>query len=209
MIKKIFKFYALNMRLLYRPIDGFHRMKFEKEGTLRMAFLNFLLVCVSYAFFNQFTSILVNQDHPHWSNSLWDTITIFAVLVLFCISNWAVTSLTDGEGKFKEIFMTVCYAMTPLVLILIPATLFSNVITMQETGFFNLLVGIGIGWFVLLVFIGLIVIHNYGVFKAVATVIFTFVALMIILFLITLFFSLIQQLYVFINSIYREVTFRM
>jgi hypothetical protein len=105
--------------------------------------------------------------------------------------------------------MAVCYAMTPLILILIPATLFSNVITMQETGFYNLLVGFAVAWFVMLVFIGLIVVHNYTVFKAVVTAVLTFASLLIILFLITLFFSLIQQLYIFINSIYKEVSFRM
>ena len=208
-MKKIFGFYSLPLKILFRPINGFYEMKYEKKGTLKIALLNFILLCISYAFFNQYTSILVNANHPHWINSLSDFANLVIVLVLFCASNWAVTSLTDGEGKFKEIIMAVCYAMTPLVLILIPATLFSNIITIQEVGFFSLLVGFAVAWFIMLVFVGLIIVHNYTVAKALVTAVFTFVALLIILFLITLFFSLIQQVFVFIHSIYREITFRM
>jgi len=209
MMKKVFGFYALPLRILFRPINGFYEMKFEYKGSLKIALLNYVLLCISFAFYNQYSSILVNPSHPQWHNSLMDFAGLTVVLVLFCASNWAVTSLTDGEGKFKEIIMMVCYAMTPLVLILIPATLFSNVITIQETGFFHLLVGFGVFWFVVLLFLGLIVVHNYTVIKAIATAVLTFIALLIILFLVTLFFSLIQQLFVFIHSIYREVSFRM
>jgi len=208
-MKKIFGFYSLPIRILFRPINGFYEMKFENKGTLRVAFLNFALLCISFAFFNQHTSILVNARHPNNINSLADIASLFVVLILFCASNWAVTSLTDGEGKFKEILMAVCYAMTPLVLILIPATLFSNVITVQEIGFFSLLVGFAVTWFIALVFVGLIVVHNYTVAKALVTAVLTFIALLVILFLVSLFFTLIMQVYVFINSIYREVTFRM
>ena len=208
MMAKIFGFYSLPLRILFRPINGFYEMKFEQKGSMKVAIFNYLLLSISFALFNQYTSILVNPAHPQQRNSLIDFGGLTIVLVLFCASNWAVTSLTDGEGKFKDIVMMACYAMTPLVLILLPATLFSNVITMQETGFFHLLMGFGVFWFVLLIFVGLIVVHNYTVSKAIVTAIFTFIALLIILFLFTLFFSLIQQVFVFVHSIYRELTFR-
>jgi len=205
----VFGDWKLPFKILFRPINGFYEMKFEKKGTLKIAFLILVFMCISFAFFNQYTSIIVDRTHPQAVNALLDVGGLLLVLVLFCVANWAVTSLTDGEGKLLEIFMTICYAMTPLVLILIPATLFSNIITLQEAGFFHLLIGFAVFWFVMLVFIGLIVIHNYTVLKAIVTAICTFFSLLIILFLITLFFSLIQQLMVFINSIYRELSFRM
>ena len=206
---KIFKFYSLPLRILFRPINGFYEMKFEKKGTLWIALFNYLLLCISFAFYNQYTSILVNAGHPHNVSSISDFTNMTVALVLFCMSNWAVTSLTDGEGRFKEIFMAICYAMTPLILILIPATIFSNFITMQESGFFTLLVGFGIVWFVMLVLVGLIIVHNYTVLKAMVTVVLTFVALLVILFLITLLFALAQQIIVFVTSVYTEIMFRM
>ena len=208
MIRRIFGFYSLPLRILTSPIKGFYEMKFENQGTMRLALFNYLVLCISLAFMTQYTSILAVPRHPLAMHSVWQFVQTTIVLVLFCASNWAVTSLTDGEGKLKEIFMTVCYAMTPIILLTIPATIFSNMLSIQEMAFFNLLISLSVFWFVMLVFVGLIVIHNYTVTKAITTAIFTFVALLIIVFLITLMFTLIELLYVFIWSINRELTFR-
>jgi len=208
MIKRIFGFYSLPLMMLVRPINGFYEMKFEKRGKLRIAALNFLLACISFAFMNQYTSVIISERHPLALNTISDFQYILIAVILFSVSNWAITSLTDGEGKLKEIIMTICYAMTPLVLLVIPATIFSNMLTAQEAAFFHLLIGFAVFWFVMLLFIGMIVIHNYTVSKALVMVVLTFVALLVILFLITLFLTLVQQLYVFVNSVYQELSFR-
>ena len=197
------------MYILIHPFDGFYSMKFEKEGTMRLAIINFFMVCLSYSFMNQYTGILVAQRHPNSVNSMFDFFMLTTALILFGISNWAVTSLTDGEGKFYEIIMACCYALTPVVLTFIPVTVLSNFLSINETGFFTMIVTAAIVYSILLAYIGLVVVHNYTAIKAVKTVILTFIALLIILFLFTLLFSLLQQLAVFIESLYIEITFRM
>jgi hypothetical protein len=196
------------MRIMVSPFAGFYAMKFEGRGTLKLALFNFLLVCLSYAFSNQYSSVLVNDTHPLAVNSLTDIIFIVATLILFCVANWSVTSLTDGEGRFKDILMAVCYAMTPLVLTIIPATIISNFLAADETGLFYLLMSVGVFYFILLVFAGLITVHNYGAIKALLTVLLTFVAILVIVFLLTLLFTLWQQLYGFVYSVYLEISFR-
>jgi hypothetical protein len=116
--------------------------------------------------------------------------------------------LTDGEGRFKDIIMVVCYAMTPIVLTFIPAALFSNILTAEEGAFYFMIINLAIAWFAILVFAGLVTVHNYTATKAVATVLLTFVSLLIIVFLITLLFTLLQQLYIFLYSLYTEISFR-
>lgn len=207
-LKKIFKFYALPMYILTHPFDGFYAMKYQKEGMLKIAFLNLVLVLLSYSINDQYASLLVNPQNPLTLNSLMNWVMIVGALILFCVSNWSVTSLTDGEGRMKDIFMAVCYAMTPLVLTIVPATILSNFLSAEETGFYFMVMSVGAVYFVFLVFVGLVVVHNYTAFKAVSTIFFTFVALIIIVFLITLLLSLWQQLWVFAYSIYTELMFR-
>ncbi|MCL1995134.1 MAG: YIP1 family protein, partial [Defluviitaleaceae bacterium] len=67
---------------------------------------------------------------------------------------------------------------------------------------------VGTAYFVFLVFAGLVTVHNYTASKAVSTVFLTFVALLVIVFLITLLFTLWQQLVVFAYSVYTEIMFR-
>jgi hypothetical protein len=190
------------------PFNGFYAMKYQKEGTLKVAFLNLLLLLLSYAINNQYASIVVNPQNPLTLNSL-NQITMFVgALILFCVSNWSVTSLTDGEGRLKDIFMSVCYSMTPLVLTIVPATILSRFLSMDEAGFYYMVLTVGMVYFVFLVYSGLVVVHNYSASKALLTIFLTFVALLIIVFLITLLLTLWQQLWVFANSIYTELMFR-
>jgi hypothetical protein len=208
MIKKIFGFYSLPLTIMVKPFAGFYAMKFEGKGTLKLAIFNFLVLCISYAVSDQYSSILVNDSHPLQRNSLNGMIMLTMLLILFCVANWSVTALTDGEGKFKEILMAICYAMTPLVLTIIPATVISNILAMEETGLYFLLMSAGMVYFVFLAFIGLVTVHNYGAVKSVLTLLLTFVAILIIVFLLTLLFTLWQQLYGFIYSVYTELVFR-
>ena len=207
-MKKIFKFYALPLYILVHPFDGFYEMKHQQKGTLKLALFNFLMVCVSVSFLNQYTSLRIVTRHPHTLSSLQDFIMLTVALLLFCVANWAVTTLTDGEGKFKEILMACCYAMTPIVLTFIPLAGISNAMAEQESGFFFMILYFAIAYAVLLGFIGLVSIHNYTPSKAIITIFLTFIAVLIIVFLFALLLTLWQQLVVFVNSIYIELMFR-
>ncbi|MCL2457115.1 MAG: YIP1 family protein [Defluviitaleaceae bacterium] len=205
---KAVKSYKLPLYILTNPFDGFYDMKYQKEGTMKLAFFNLFAVLVSYAVNDQYAGLVVNPQNPLTLNSLMNWVMIVGALILFCVSNWSVTALTDGEGRLKDIFMAVCYAMTPLVLTIIPATILSNFLSVEEVGFYYIILSTGMAYFVFLVFAGLVVVHNYTPSKALLTVFLTFVALLIIVFLITLLLTLWQQLYVFAHSIYTELMFR-
>jgi hypothetical protein len=207
-LEKIKKACKLPFYIMIHPFDGFYEMKHMKEGRLKVAFLIFALVLISYAINDQYASLVVNPQNPLTLHSLMNAVMIVGALALFCVSNWSVTSLTDGEGKLKEIFMSICYAMTPLILTVVPATIISNFISQEEAGFYFMLLSIGIAYFVILVFAGLIVVHNYTLTKALLTVVLTFVALIIIVFLITLLLTLWEQLWTFARSVYTEIMFR-
>lgn len=206
--KRIFGFYALPMYILTHPFEGFYEMKYLNRGSLKLAIINFLLVAASFAFASQYASIVVNMQNPLTLHSLYDFFILVIALILFCASNWSVTSLTDGEGRFKDILMAVCYAMTPLVLTIVPAAILSNFLSVEEAGFYFMILSVGTAYFVFLVFAGLVTVHNYTGAKAIATVFLTFIALLVIVFLITLLFTLWQQLVVFAYSVYTELMFR-
>jgi hypothetical protein len=207
-MRKAWDSYKFCFYLIVHPIDGFQQLKYGGKGRFWVAFLNFMLLWVSFSFNAQYSSLVVNQRYPMNYNSLMDGGMIFAMLILWCIANWSVTSLTGGEGKFKEILMFNCYAFIPLILTFIPATLLSNVLAEGEGAFYSMILSAAMFIFLFLAFIGMITVHNYTVVKAVITILLTIGALLIILFLFTLLFTLYQQLYVFIYSIYTELRFR-
>ena len=105
----------------------------------------------------------------------------------------------------KEIFMMICYSLVPTMLIGYLNILLSNVLTLDEAQFITLLNIIG--W-VLTGFMGLVVIHEYGMGKTLWSIILTILAALIIAFIALLIFDLAQQIYGFVYSLYKEITTR-
>jgi len=207
-VKRFFGLYSLPMYILVRPFAGFYAMKFEEKGTVKLALFNFLMLCVAYAFSNQHTAILADDRHPYMINSILTALYMAAMLLLFCAANWSVTSISNGEGRFKDVVMAICYAMTPLILTVVVATILSNVLTAEEMGLHTLIISAGFFYFILLCFIGLLTVHNYGAVKALLMLLMTFVAILIIVFLGALLFTLWTQLGSFIHGLYTELIFR-
>ncbi|MFD2874882.1 YIP1 family protein [Paenibacillus rhizoplanae] len=114
----------------------------------------------------------------------------------------------DGEGKFAEIVITTGYALLPLILINIPNILLSNVITLREASFYHLLDALATLWFVWLLFIGTMTVHQYTVLKTITTMLLTLAVVGIIIFLGLLFFNLIQQIVSFVYTVYQELSIR-
>ncbi|MBP1907374.1 hypothetical protein J2Z32_004049 [Paenibacillus turicensis] len=190
------------------PFDGFWDLKYENKGKLRIAIFMVFIVTVTMILKRQYVGYVVNYNYPLSLNSINELKYIVLPFLLWCIANWSLTTLMDGEGKFIEIVIATGYAMLPLVLVNIPNILLSNVITLREASFYYLLDSFALIWFLWLLFIGTMTVHQYTVTKTLSTMLLTLVVMGIIIFLSLLFFNLIQQVISFIYTIYEELSLR-
>jgi hypothetical protein len=194
--------------VLLHPIQGFWDLKYENKGKLRVAFCILLLLTIATILLRQYAGFVVNFNYPYDLNSIYDLQNIVLPFFLWCVANWSLTTLMDGEGKFKEIVMATGYALLPLVLMRFGNVLISNVITLRESAVYNLIDSLSSLWFVWLLFIGTMIVHQYTVLKTLFTMLLTIIVMGIIIFLALLFFSLLQQMVGFILSIYTEISYR-
>lgn len=201
-------FIKFPLHLIVHPFDGFWDLKYEGKGRMKVALSVLLLVIITMIVQKQFSGFLVNFNDPRYLNSIDELKYIVLPFFLFCISNWSITTLMEGEGKFKEIVMSTAYALIPLVLIYLPTTIASNFMAKEETVFFYLLNVIAMIWFLYLLFIGTMTVHQYSASKTILTMLLTVVVMGIIVFLGTLVFSLVQQIFEFVNNVYKEIIFR-
>lgn len=196
-------------RTMIRPFSGFWEMKYEGKGRIWIALSIILLLVVTMILKRQYSGFVVNFNKLDELNSVDELKFIVLPFFLFCIANWSLTTLMDGEGKFKDIVMAMGYALLPLVVVFIPQILFSNLITSDEAAFYYLLESIAYLWFAWLMFIGTMTVHQYTIGKTVVTLALTAVVMAFIVFLGLLCFSLVQQMATFIESMYREIIVRM
>lgn len=198
------------LNLISRPFDGFWELKYEletKPNVILSIIIVFSLV-VTNILSSQYSGFIVNIYNPDEMNSILEVVYVVIPLLYWCIANWSLTTLMDGEGKFVQIFMATCFALVPLVIINFPLIWISNILTSQEVMFYYLAQTFGLLWFVFLIFVGIMTVHQYTPAKTVLTILLTFVAMGFLAFLTMLFFSLIQQIIAFITVIYQEIIFR-
>jgi hypothetical protein len=193
---------------MLHPFNGFWEMKFENKGRLKIALGILLALVVTVILKRQFSAFIVNDHDPDELNSLRELMYVALPFLLWCVGNWSLTTLMDGEGKFREIVMATGYALLPLMVIYLPQMAFSHVMTLEESAFYDFLDVIAVLWFVWLLFVGTMTVHQYSVGKTIATMLLTVVMIGIILFLGLLLFSVVQQMVSFVGSVYREMTFR-
>jgi hypothetical protein len=201
-------FIKFPLHLIVHPFDSFWDMKYEGKGKIRVTLTILLLVVISMILKSQFAGFLVNYNDPRHLNSIIQLLTIVFPFFLWCLSNWAITTLMDGEGKFKEIMMATGYALVPIVIIYTPMIIASRFMAEEETAFYYLMMSISSIWFVALLFVGIMTVHQYTVLKTVVTMLLTVVVMGIVIFLGTLVLSMLQQIIEFFVNIYRELTFR-
>ena len=135
--------------------------------------------------------------------------TILLPLLIFCICNWACTTLFDGKGHLGDIYMGSAYALAPYPLIQIPIIIISNLVTRDEVAFYTIFNTISILWCGMLIFMAMMMIHQYGFFKTLLFTFFTIFGMLVFIFIVLLFFSMISQGVAYFISLGREVIFRL
>ena len=199
--------YALHV--ITHPFDGFWDLIHEKKGTLAAAntfLILFLIIRVLKLICTNFQFISAPIQHINVFEEMGSLLLPFIVL---CVANWAMTTLFDGKGRFRDIYIGICYALVPYIIIQLPMILVSNMLTYEEGSFYSVLLSISVVWCVFLVFVGLMEIHDYGPGKTFIFLIVTVVGAGVILFLMLVFFSLLSDAVAFFVSFYREIVFRL
>jgi hypothetical protein len=130
-------------------------------------------------------------------------------LLLWTVSNWCLTTLFEGEGSMKDIFVACCYCLTPLVLIILPCTIASNFLTASEGGILTMLNTFAYLWLGILLFFAMMVTHDYSVGKNILTCIASIVGMAFIMFIGILFSSLMAKIVSFVTNIIEEINYRL
>ena len=190
--------------LQFHPFDGFWDLKHEQRGSVRGG-LTIMGVTIIAFFYQSIGRGYIFNPRDNYSTIFTQILSIAVPVLLWCLGNWCLTTLFEGEGSFKDIFIATTYSLAPLPLLVIISTVLTNVLTAQEGSMINLLVTFGYIWVGFLLFFGTLVTHDYSLTKNVAIVLFTIVAMVVIMFVAILFSSLLIKMVTFVISLFTEL----
>ena len=181
----------------------------EKRGSLGAANIIVFLVLLVRLLSMQFTPFLFMNVYWPSVNIIQQCLAVLLPLLFFVAGNWGLTTLFEGKGTFKDVYIATCYALTPYVILQAAMILLANVITAKEGAFYYVLEGLSLGWSGVLIICGMMQTHDYSLGKTLLFTIMTLLAMVVIIFLLLLFFSLVGDGIGYFVSLYKEVLFRL
>ena len=190
------------------PFDGFFEMKRRKMGSIKISAIILALLIVCFVIKQQLTGFIINNTDLSDFNVLNEVVKVLGPFALFCIINWCVTTLMDGEGRLIEIVNCTATCLIPLTVSLIPLTILSNVITIEEKAFYYVLLALVVAYSLFLLLVGIMETHQYSFGKTLVSIIITIIGMVIAIFIILLFVNLVNTLFDFCVKIYNEVVLR-
>ena len=210
--KETYKNYIKSFRFAFycltHPLDGYWDLTHEKRGSIAVANTILILTLITRIATLRYTSFLFLKVYWPDVNILLYCSTIVFPLALWCLGNWGLTTLFDGKARLKQIYMATCYAMLPYPLINLPLILVSNVVTAEEGSFCSVLVIISLAWAAVWIIAAMMQIHEYTIGKTIFFTIATIFAMLVLIFLLLLFFSLFSSGIAYFISLGKEIMFR-
>ena len=194
--------------LMLHPFDGFWDLKHERRGSVRGAIVYVAVTILAFYYQAIGQGYMLNPTGDY--SGLWvQAIGVLVPLLLFVLANWCLTTLFEGEGSFKDIFVACSYSLLPVPLLLIPATILSNFVTTSELGIVTMISTISFIWLGILIFFGTQVTHDYTMGKNIITILGTAVGMVFIMFIVLLFSTLIGKMISLVTNIVTELQYRM
>ncbi len=189
--------------IMVHPFDGYWDMTHEKKGCMKSGIIIFAVYTFACVLEGQFTGFLFKSQEDF--NILKAIGFAVIPIILWCLCNWSVSTLLDGEGKPSAIILSTAYAIVPYTIVKLICIILSNVITLEQAMLITLPTAFALLWTAFLLFSSVVTVHGYSAKQAIGTIVLTIFAMAIVLFLAILVINLVQQMSYFILSIYNQL----
>lgn len=190
---------------MIHPTVTFTDVKEKKLGSIPLCIATIAIFYVATILQTLAGGFLFSNYNAASFNSLWVLVRSVGLVVLWVAADWMVCTLMGGKGKLREIVIVTCYSLWPLIFGKFIHILLTNVLLPTEAGFLSILDTIALLYFLLLLIIGLLRIHDFSMTRLVATSALAIVGIAAIVFLIIMITILIQQFYGFILTVASEI----
>lgn len=176
-----------------------------KRGGVRSATILLALACLTQAIAAAASGFLSGDEEASVGSGV---LNLLAPLLLWCIANTCFTSLMDGKGSFRDVYVAVGTSTLPVTLLVLPCTVVSHFLILEELPILAMVTNVAYIWMAALIFFSMITVHDYTLGKNVLVSILTVLGMAFILFLLFIFVSLIGRMISLVSAVGTELSLR-
>lgn len=125
--------------LLFHPFKGFWDIKHEKKGSLLTAGILLIAFLLSQICSSLYTGYLFSDGGLDDFNLFRELFKWFFLFFGWCLSNWCLTCLFDGEGTFGDIFKATAFALVPMTVFSFALIPLSHFFVLTEATLYSML----------------------------------------------------------------------
>lgn len=194
--------------MLRHPIDGYYYLKRGEHGSVWGATILYLVTFIIFLVDMLFRGFVFNYADPKNTPIYTIIIALFVPLFLYIIGNYMVSSINEGEGSLKNVYVAVAYSLAPYIFITPFVIASTYVLTLNEAFIVTLASTVAIGWSAILIFLSVIEIHNYSLWNAIKNVLLTAFFMVMAVVVVAILYLIWGQVIDFIKTLWAEVKYR-
>ncbi len=188
-----------------RPMDCYYEIRKYRQGSVLSCAVIYFLFFLDFMAFKTLKGFIYQTTKVEDMDMGSIVLGFFVLLGLFIVCNYLVTSINDGDGTFRQIFMIPAYGLMPAMISLLAVTCVSYGLTYNESFLLTLVLLVGIVWSVITIFIGLQTVHDYTFGETVKSIILTAVFMVIVAVIGIIISIMWNSLYTFLISVGKEM----
>ena len=192
---------------MLHPIDNAYYIKVKEFGTCLSATIIYAALFIIFISNLVYRGFIFSIDITNFSIT---TAFIYFVVALglFIVGNYFISSINDGNGTLRTIYVSIAYCFSPTILFMPFVILFSNVATTNERFLIAFASSVIVVWCIVNIFLTLIEIHDYTFKQTVGNVLITFFFMGVCIIGASVGYLLFNQVKEFVMDIITEVMLR-
>ncbi|MEG1687355.1 MAG: YIP1 family protein [Angelakisella sp.] len=193
---------------ILHPMRAYGEMKYEKKGSLMIANIILGLLFLSSVFTIRLTAFHFNSVKDGTFNIAMVLLKTIGLFAAWCLANWLVSTLCNGKGHFREIWIFSAYALLPFVIMSFVLVGMSHLLSFSEETYLFFITVIGYGLTALNLLMAIKDVHLYNLKETVKCIFFTIVGIIIVVILATISYAMFVQFANFVKMVFSKLILR-
>lgn len=190
------------------PIDGVYYLKTGRRGSVLAATILYFIALIVYMVCRGFTSFVFGGGYSYMSDPGSILLIVTVPAVLFLIGSYLISSINDGEGNIRAVYVSFAYSLSFFIICWPILTVISHAFTLTELFVYQMLVFLILGYTCVMLFISIKEAHVYNLRKTVANILLTIFFMVVAILAVIILFILWRELLSFASEVFEEVRYR-
>ena len=193
---------------VFHPFEGSQQVRYYNKGSAKLATIVLVLYFITTVCSEIYYGFMYTMLDKSSYSAGFSLIRTFGIVLLWTVVNWGLTTLFQGKGTMKHVYIVTCYALIPQIVSSVITTILSNILAPEEGLVITAIVVVGLALTAIMLCVGIMTVHEIGFFKFLTMTIVIIFGMLVCVFVIMMVFVLLQQLFTFIGTVYKEVNYR-